>query len=136
MYDLEEMTRTAMHAGAAARRHEPARRGGLGGSHRAPPPPAPTGCSFFAERRPTRPSRPQPATCPLGRPGIPESAVKGSHRMGPDLPANLVEAIHRAETVGTARNQGSAKENPTRCWLEQDIREQESLYVLITKPVR
>ena len=81
MYDLEEMTRTAMHA------------------------------------------------------GIPESAVKGSHRMGPDLPQTLVEAIHAAQTVGSARNQESAKENPTRCWLEQEIREQESLYVLITKPL-
>ena len=80
VYDLEEMTRTAMHA------------------------------------------------------GIPESAVKNSHRMGADLPATLVEAIRRAETVGSARHQELAKENPTRCWLEQEIREQESLYVLITKP--
>ena len=80
VYDLEEMTRTAMHA------------------------------------------------------GIPESAVKRSRRMGADLPATLVEAIRRAETTGSARHQESAKENPTRCWLEQEIREQESLYVLITKP--
>ena len=80
VYDLEEMTRTAMHA------------------------------------------------------GIPESAVKRSRRMGADLPAVLVEAIRRAETTGSARHQESAKENPTRCWLEQEIREQESLYVLITKP--
>ena len=55
--------------------------------------------------------------------------------MGPDLPANLVEAIHRAETVGTARNQGSAKENPTRCWLEQEVREPETLYATIKKPL-
>ena len=68
------------------------------------------------------------------RAGIPESAVKRPRRMGADLPAVLVEAIRRAETTGSARHQESAKENPTRCWLEQEIREQESLYVLITKP--
>ena len=31
--------------------------------------------------------------------------------------------------------QAGRRENPTRCWLEQDIREQESLYVLIQKPL-
>ena len=67
--------------------------------------------------------------------GIPESAVKNSQRAGADLPAALVEAIRSAETVGSAHNQERAKENPTRCWLEQAIREQESLYVLITKPL-
>ena len=54
--------------------------------------------------------------------------------MGEDLPQSLVRAIHLAETVTNARNQKGAKEGPTRCWLEQEIREQESLYVLITKP--
>ena len=63
-----------------------------------------------------------------------EPALYVDGSMGADLPATLVEAIRRAETVGSARHQELAKENPTRCWLEQEIREQESLYVLITKP--
>ena len=52
------------------------------------------------------------------------------------LTQSFVDAVKAAETVTTARKQHGARENPTRCWLEQDIREQESLYVLITKPVR
>jgi hypothetical protein len=43
--------------------------------------------------------------------------------------------MRAAETPSTAKRQASRNENPTRCWLEQDIREQESLYVLIRKPV-
>ena len=68
--------------------------------------------------------------------GVPREAVTKSTRLGKDLPPAFVEAIRKAETVATARKQAGMRENPTRCWLEQDIREQESLYVLITKPVR
>lgn len=66
--------------------------------------------------------------------GIPQSAVKRSTRLDPALPRSFMQAIHTAETIGSARHQKGAKEDPTRCWLEQEIREQESLYVLITKP--
>ena len=60
--------------------------------------------------------------------------VRRSSRLGSDLPRTFLDAVRAAEIVATARNQHGAKENPTRCWLEQEIREQESLYVLITKP--
>ena len=66
--------------------------------------------------------------------GIPQSAVKRSTRLDPALPQSFMQAIRTAETIGSARHQKGAKEDPTRCWLEQEIREQESLYVLITKP--
>jgi hypothetical protein len=66
--------------------------------------------------------------------GIPRSAVVKSTRMGPDMPASFVEAIRAAETMSTARKQQGARENPTRCWLEQEVREPETLYVTITKP--
>lgn len=66
--------------------------------------------------------------------GIPRTAVVHSTRLGADLPPSLVEAIHAAETVATARKQHNARENPTRCWLEQEVREPETLYVTITKP--
>ena len=69
-YDLEEMTRTAMHA------------------------------------------------------GIPQSAVKRSTRLGRDLLRSFMQAIRTAETI-IARHQKGAKEDLTRCWLEN--REQESL---------
>jgi len=66
--------------------------------------------------------------------GIPVDAVHRSSRLGADLPPELLRAIRAAETPSTAKHQASRSENPTRCWLEQDIREQESLYVLIRKP--
>ena len=35
----------------------------------------------------------------------------------------------------TARRQAGKRENPTQCWLEQEVRERESLYVTIIKPL-
>ena len=67
--------------------------------------------------------------------GIPRSAVVKSTRLGPDLPRSFVDAVKAAETVGTARKQHGARENPTRCWLEQEVREPETLYATITKPL-
>jgi hypothetical protein len=66
--------------------------------------------------------------------GIPRSAVVHSSRLGPDLPASFKEVVQAAELVTTARMQQGKRENPTRCWLEQEVREQETLYVTITKP--
>ena len=67
--------------------------------------------------------------------GIPPSAVKRSTRMGSDLPKHFHEAVAAAEVVATARRQHGMRENPTRCWLEQEVRERESLYATITKPL-
>jgi len=36
--------------------------------------------------------------------------------------------------MSTARKQQGARENPTRCWLEQEVREPETLYATIVKP--
>ena len=66
--------------------------------------------------------------------GIPAGAVRRSARLGADLPKDLIEAVERASQLTTAANQAGRNENPTRCWLEQDIREPETLYVTITKP--
>ena len=68
--------------------------------------------------------------------GVPRDAVSKSTRLGPDLPESFREAVKAAETVATARMQKNAKENPTRCWLEQEVREAESLYTTIKKPLR
>jgi len=67
--------------------------------------------------------------------GIPSSAVRRSSRLGDDLPDNLVAAIKRTETPSTARHQATRRENPTRCWLEQEVRAAESIYVTIHKPL-
>ena len=67
--------------------------------------------------------------------GIPRDAIRKSTRLGADLPRSFVDAIHAAETVATARKQGGMRENPTRCWLEQEVREPETLYVTIIKPM-
>lgn len=67
--------------------------------------------------------------------GIPADAVHRSSRLGSDLPSDFLAAIRTAEKPSTAARQAGRRENPTRCWLEQDIREQESLYVLIQKPL-
>ena len=56
--------------------------------------------------------------------------------MGADLPPFFHEAVKHAETVSTARKQHGARENPTRCWLEQEVREPETLYTTIKKPLR
>ena len=69
--------------------------------------------------------------------GIPREAVHKSSRLGlatGELPKSFIDAVHAAETVGTARKQQSARENPTRCWLEQEVREPETLYATIIKP--
>ena len=66
--------------------------------------------------------------------GIPRSAVSRSSRLGADLPAAFHEAVAAASRETTARRQHGARENPTRCWLEQEVREPETLYVTITKP--
>ena len=65
--------------------------------------------------------------------GIPRAAVIHSRRMGPELSESFREAVRLAETVSTARKQHGMKENPTRCWLEQEVREPETLYVTIVK---
>lgn len=66
--------------------------------------------------------------------GIPASAVTHSTRMGADLPADFRAAIEQAGVESTARRQRGARENPTRCWLEQEVREPETLYVTVIKP--
>jgi hypothetical protein len=66
--------------------------------------------------------------------GIPPSAVRRSTRMGGDLPAGVRAAIEQAGVVSTAREQEGKRENPTRCWLEQEVREPETLYATIQKP--
>ena len=66
--------------------------------------------------------------------GIPRSAVSKSTRMGPELPPFFAQAVRAAETVATARRQHGARENPTRCWLEQEVREPETLYATVIKP--
>ena len=53
--------------------------------------------------------------------------------MGKDLPPSFAKVVAEAETVATARRQRGARENPTRCWLEQEVREPETLYVTVTK---
>ena len=63
-------------------------------------------------------------------------AVTRSTRLGPDLPPSFVAALKAAELVTTARKQHGARENPTRCWLEQEVREPETLYATIRKPHR
>ena len=68
--------------------------------------------------------------------GVPREAVTKSTRLGKDLPPAFVEAIRKAETVATARKQAGMRENPTRCWLEQEVREPETLYATIKKPLR
>ena len=65
--------------------------------------------------------------------GVPPAAVRRSRRLGDDLPAFFLEAIKATEATGTARHQAGRRENPTRCWLEQEVREGESLYVSIVK---
>ena len=49
--------------------------------------------------------------------------------------AGLRDAFKAAERPATARRQAGKRENPTQCWLEQQVRERESLYVTITKPL-
>ena len=66
--------------------------------------------------------------------GIPREAVHKSSRLGPELPKSFINAVHAAEVVSTARKQQGARENPTRCWLEQEVREPETLYATIIKP--
>ena len=44
------------------------------------------------------------------------------------------QAIKDAETMSTAAKQQGMRENPTRCWLEQEVREPETLYATIIKP--
>jgi len=68
--------------------------------------------------------------------GVPREAVVHSSRLGADLPQSFREAVRAAEVVATARRQAGMRENPTRCWLEQEVREPETLYVTITKPLR
>ena len=68
--------------------------------------------------------------------GIPREAVTKSKRLGPDLPTSFLDALKAAELVTTARKQNGARENPTRCWLEQEVREPETLYATIRKPLR
>ena len=58
-----------------------------------------------------------------------------SSRLGPDLPPSFREAVKAAEVVATARRQKGKREDPTRCWLEQEVREPETLYVTIKKPL-
>ena len=67
--------------------------------------------------------------------GIPKEAVTHSSRLGPDLPPSFREAVKAAEVVATARRQKGKREDPTRCWLEQEVREPETLYVTIKKPL-
>ena len=66
--------------------------------------------------------------------GIPRTAVTLSARLAPELPESFHQAVHVAGTVATARRQHGMRENPTRCWLEQEVREPETLYVTISKP--
>ena len=65
--------------------------------------------------------------------GIPRSSVTRSARLAPELPESFHQAVRAAEIVATARRQHGMRENPTRCWLEQEVREPETLYVTITK---
>mmetsp|Transcript_4399 Transcript_4399/g.13922 ORF Transcript_4399/g.13922 Transcript_4399/m.13922 type:complete len:143 (-) Transcript_4399:301-729(-) len=65
--------------------------------------------------------------------GVRPAAVRRSRRLGDDLPAFFLEAIKATEATGTARHQAGRRENPTRCWLEQEVREGESLYISIVK---
>ena len=64
-----------------------------------------------------------------------DAAVRRASRMGADLPAGLRDAFKAAERPATARRQAGKRENPTQCWLEQEVRERESLYVTIIKPL-
>ena len=66
--------------------------------------------------------------------GIAATSVTKSTRMGSDLPPEFRRAAEEASRMSTARKQQGKNENPTRCWLEQEVREQESLYVTIRKP--
>jgi len=66
--------------------------------------------------------------------GVPASAIRNSARMGDDLPPAVLSAIRATEKEATARHQRARRENPTRCWLEQEVRSAESLYVTIQKP--
>jgi len=68
--------------------------------------------------------------------GVPREAVTKSSRLGNDLPPTFIEAVKQAETVSTARKQQGKREDPTRCWLEQEVREPETLYATIRKPLR
>ena len=68
--------------------------------------------------------------------GIPRSAVHKSTRLGAELGPAFLQAVKDAETVSTARKQAGKRENPTRCWLEQEVREPETLYATIIKPLR
>ena len=88
------------------------------------------------------------AACPAGRwiydyeelrktalqAGIPAAAIRRSARMGHDLPGAFLQAMRDAEVEKTASRQAGRRENPTRCWMEQEVRERESLYVTIEKP--
>ena len=65
--------------------------------------------------------------------GVPRAAVARSSRLGPDLPPDFIAAIGEAEAVASARHQRGRSEDPTRCWLEQQVREGESLYMTIRK---
>jgi hypothetical protein len=67
--------------------------------------------------------------------GIPKSALRKSSRMGADLPESFRRAILETEQVATARRQEGKAENPSRCWLEQEVREPETLYTTIIKPL-
>lgn len=66
--------------------------------------------------------------------GIPRSSVTRSARLAPELPESFHQAVRAAEIVATARRQHGMRENLTRCWLEQEVREPETLYVTIVKP--
>lgn len=71
--------------------------------------------------------------------GVPREAVTKSSRLGAqthDLPEAFLKAVREAETVSTARQQKGKREDPTRCWLEQEVREHETLYATIKKPLR
>jgi len=65
--------------------------------------------------------------------GILEKAVNRSTRMDKNFPKFFLDAIMSAGQATTARRQQGARENPTKCWLEQQVRERETLYVTITK---
>ena len=68
--------------------------------------------------------------------GIPRSAVHKSTRLGAELGPSFLQAVKEAETLSTAMKQAGKRENPTRCWLEQEVREPETLYATIIKPLR
>ena len=52
-----------------------------------------------------------------------------------ELGGEAFDAFKAAERPATARRQAGKRENPTQCWLEQEVRERESLYVTIIKPL-